>query len=116
MQRHSLDGFVVPSPWGLRTIRVAGVRPHVDASETIDYTFVEDPAVHYRVRVAANMLLTHAAGVRRLIAAWTSAGHPNGSDLELSLDAIHSAADDRPMPTDSRALGAIDAPRRAPSA
>jgi len=92
MQPHALDGFVVPTPWGPRTIRVAAVRPEIGDIETIDYTFLEDPAVHYRLRIAPAMLLTHAPAVRALITKWTSAGHPNGSDLGLSAIAVDSAA------------------------
>jgi hypothetical protein len=83
-----LDGLVVPTPWGRRTIRVTKVDADVGEALTICYSFAEDPAVLYRLIVPPELLVTHPAEVRALVSKWTRAGHSNGSDQRLTLDAI----------------------------
>jgi hypothetical protein len=93
MQPHFLDGLVVPTPWGQRTIRVTDVNADAGEVQTISYSFVEDPAVVYRLMVAPQLLVTHPAELRALVSQWTSAGHPNGSDQRLTLEAVQPARD-----------------------
>lgn len=94
MKPHALEGVVVHTPWGRRTIRVVQIQPRMNACETISYSFVEDPAVHYSVTVASDLLVTHGEAVRTLMMDWASAGHPNGSDLLLCRAAVHSVSAD----------------------
>jgi hypothetical protein len=94
-----LDGFVVLTPWGHRTIRVVNVTAAGDA-QTVKYSFVEDPAVSYRLIVAPELLVTHPAEVQALVSQWTSGGHPNGSDQPLTLDAVEAARGATALPRD----------------
>jgi hypothetical protein len=98
MQPQFLDGLVVPTPWGRRTIRVADVNADAGEAQTICYSFVEDPAVLYRLIVARELLVTYPTEVRALVSQWTSAGHPNGSDQPLTLDAVEAARDAIALP------------------
>ena len=96
MQPQFLDGLVVPTPWGRRTIQVANVNAgtvgaHAGEAQTICYSFVEDPAVLYRLIVARELLVTYPTEVRTLVSQWTSAGHPNGSEQPLTLDEVEAA-------------------------
>jgi hypothetical protein len=98
MQPQFLDGLVVPTPWGRRTIRVAKVNADAGEDQTISYSFVEDPAVLYRLIIAPELLVTYPTEVRALVSQWTSAGHPNGSDQLLTLEAVKAARETIALP------------------
>lgn len=87
---HLLEGLVVPTPWGPRTIQVVSVSRD-PALETVSYSFVEDPAVRYHLRIAPDLLRTHALELPALVSRWTLAGHPNGSDQSVTGLAERSA-------------------------
>lgn len=98
MDTTGLEGLVVRTPWGLRTIRVISAVATSDAAPaTIRYSFVEDPAVHYSLTVAPDALASHRDEIQVLVTNWTARGHLNGS--ALALDTIHPAQPETPQGT-----------------
>jgi hypothetical protein len=103
MQPQFLDGLIVATPWGRRTIRVVNVKATAGEAQTISYSFVQDPAVLYRLIIAPELLLAYPAEVCVLVSQWTNAGHLNGSEQLLAVEAVKAARDPIAPPCDSAA-------------